>query len=406
MKCRKNVHGMIEEIKQKTRELYPRLLTIRRHLHQYPELSFQEKNTALYIQKLLDENGIPFVAGVGGTGIVATIIGEKEEYEKTIALRADMDALPIDEQNEVSYKSKHPGIMHACGHDVHMTSLLGALFTLNELRSKFAGKVRCIFQPGEELSPGGASLMIKEGVLENPEPIGIIGQHVYPTLKAGQVGFRSGMMMASSDELEIHIRGKGGHGAVPHQAVDPILIASHVITACQQIVSRIGNPAIPTVLNIGSIQSVGGTYNVIPDEVHLKGTFRTFDENWRKEGLKRIKKLIEGMARSMGGDAEITIRKGYPFLVNEEGLTEKCRKYAQEFLGIENVKELPMRLTSEDFAFYTHIIPGCFYRLGTDNEEGDYSHQVHSGQFNIDEEALQTGAGLMAWLAICSLKDQ
>lgn len=400
---------MIEVIKQKTVELYPRLLKIRRHLHQYPELSFQEFDTANYIQKFLEENRVPFSSGVGGTGIVATITGEldsQEGTEKTIALRADMDALPIEEQNEVPYKSKHSGIMHACGHDAHMTSLLGALHILNELKSKFSGTVRCIFQPGEELSPGGASLMIKDGVLDNPQPIGIIGQHVYPTLKSGQVGFRSGMMMASSDELEIRILGKGGHGAVPHNAVDPILIAAHVVTACQQIVSRIGNPAIPTVLNIGKIQSVGGTYNVIPDEVQLKGTFRTFDESWRKEGLEKIKKLIQGIAQSMGGEAIITVQEGYPFLVNEEGLTEKCRKHAQEYLGPDAVKELPMRLTSEDFAFYTHVVPGCFYRLGTDNEEGQFDQQVHSGQFNIDEKALQTGAGLLAWLAICALKDQ
>ena len=400
---------MIEEIKEKTREIYPRLLTIRRHFHQYPELSFQEINTAQYLQKVLDEIHVPYTYGVGGTGIVATITGEKEGEggaEKTIALRADMDALPIDELNEVSYKSKYPGIMHACGHDVHMTSLLGALFILSEFKSQFAGKVRCIFQPGEELSPGGASLMIKEGALANPQPMGIIGQHVYPTLKAGEVGFRSGMMMASSDELEIKILGKGGHGAVPHQAIDPILIAAHVITACQQIVSRIGNPVIPTVFNIGKIQSMGGTYNVIPDEVQLKGTFRTFDESWRKEGLNSIKKLIQGIAQSMGGEAVITIQEGYPFLVNEEKLTENCRKYAKEFLGHDCVKELPMRLTSEDFAFYSHVVPGCFYRLGTDNQKGDFSHQVHSGQFNIDETALLTGAGLMAWLAICALKEQ
>lgn len=397
---------MIEAIKQKTEELFPKLLTIRRHFHQYPELSFQEFNTAQYIQERLEENRVPFTSGVGGTGIVATVTGTKKGTDKTIALRADMDALPIEEQNDVPYKSKHSGIMHACGHDVHMTSLLGALYILNELKSKFSGTVRCIFQPGEELSPGGASLMIKDGVLKNPQPIGIIGQHVYPTLKAGQVGFRSGMMMASSDELEIRIMGKGGHGAVPHNAVDPILIAAHIVTACQQIVSRMGNPVVPTVFNIGKIQSAGGTYNVIPDEVQLKGTFRTFDESWRKEGLKKIKKLIEGIAQSMGGEAEITIQEGYPFLVNEEELTEKCRKHAQEFLGIESVKELPMRLTSEDFAFYTHVVPGCFYRLGTDNEEGHYSQQVHSGQFNIDEKALQTGAGLMAWLAICAMNDQ
>lgn len=397
---------MIEDIKRKAVECFPRLLTIRRHFHQYPELSFQEVNTAQYIQQFLEENGVPYTPGVGGTGIVANITGEKEGSVKTIALRADMDALPINEQNEVSYKSRHPGIMHACGHDVHMTSLVGAILILNDLKSKFSGIVRCIFQPGEELSPGGASLMIKEGVLEHPKPIGIIGQHVYPSLKAGQVGFRSGMMMASSDELEIRILGKGGHGAVPHNAVDPILIAAHVITACQQIVSRIGNPAIPTVLNIGKIQSVGGTFNVIPDEVQLKGTFRTFDEDWRKEGLIKIKKLIQGIAHSMGGDAVITFQKGYPFLVNEELLTEKCRKYAQEYLGVDQVKSLPMRLTSEDFAFYTHVIPGCFYRLGTDNEQGDFSNQVHSGQFNVDEKALHTGAGLMAWLAICALNEQ
>jgi amidohydrolase len=390
---------MIERIKELAVSVSQEVVLHRRHLHQNPELSFQEILTAQYIQSQLTKWNILFESGIGGYGIVATIQG-KNPHKKAICLRADMDALPIQEKTEVEYASIQPGIMHACGHDVHTASLLGTCFILNQIQSEFEGTIRCIFQPGEELAPGGASLMIKDGVLTNPIPDGIIGQHVYPLLKSGQVGFRAGKMMASSDEIEIKISGKGGHGALPHLAVDPLLISSHCIIAAQQIVSRMADPVMPTVLNFGHIQTNNGTHNVIPEIVEIKGTFRTFDEKWREQGLKKIEKLILGIAESMGGSAQVKINKGYPFLVNDEHLTRHCRQAAEEYLGKENVFDLPIRMTSEDFAFYTHHVPGCFYRLGTDNSKGDFSHQVHSPFFNIDEDVLSMSTGLMAWMAI------
>jgi amidohydrolase len=390
---------MIEKIKQLSRAVAQEVILHRRYIHQNPELSFQEVQTAQYIRDQLKKWNIPFESGIGGNGVVASIKGFNPD-SKTICLRADMDALPIDEKTFLEYSSIRPGIMHACGHDVHTASLLGTCFILKQISSEFEGTIRCIFQPGEELAPGGASLMIKDGVLTNPVPTGIIGQHVYPVLKAGQVGFRTGKMMASSDEIEIKILGKGGHGALPHLSVDPVIIASHSIIAVQQIVSRKADPIMPTVLNFGYIKSQNGTHNVIPESVEIKGTFRTFDEKWREEGLLKIQKIIKGIAESMGGVAEVKINRGYPFLINDQKLTDHCREAAEEYLGKENVFELPLRLTSEDFAFYTHHVPGCFYRLGTNNADGDYSHQVHTPYFNIDETALSISTGLMAWMAI------
>jgi amidohydrolase len=393
---------MIEKIKALAASITAEVIQLRRHIHENPELSFQEVKTARYIADQLDKWHIAYESHIGGNGIVALIEGNNPKT-KMVCLRADMDALPIQEKTEVTYASKTPGVMHACGHDVHTASLLGTSFILKQLATEFEGSIRIIFQPGEELSPGGASLMIDDGVLTNPTPSSIVGQHVYPILKVGQVGFRSGKMMASSDEIEISFFGKGGHGALPHLAIDPILIAAHCLIAAQQIVSRKADPILPTVLNFGHIHSWNGTHNVIPEQVDVKGTFRTFDEHWRSEALSQIKSMIEGIAQSMGGKAEITIKRGYPFLINDAHLTSLCRRGAEEYLGSENVFDLPIRLTSEDFAFYTHHIPGCFYRLGTNNDSGDFGHQVHSPFFNIDEEAFSISTGLMAWLAIKQL---
>jgi len=280
---------LAKEVKQLAEEIYDEVLHVRRHLHSYPELSFEEYETSRFVQRKLSEFGIDFQNGIAGTGIVALIKGRNPE-KKTFALRADMDALPIQEENDVPYRSKIAGKMHACGHDVHTASLLGACNILNQLRDKFEGTVKCIFQPGEERTPGGASLMIKEGVLENPAPAGIIAQHVYPLLPAGTVGFRPGMMMASCDEIDLYVRGRGGHGATPNRTIDPVAMAAQIITAMQQVVSRHADPTVPSVLTFGRIQSKGGAYNVIPDEVHLQGTFRTFSEFWRYKAHDRIAK--------------------------------------------------------------------------------------------------------------------
>ncbi len=391
------------KIKSLAKEIKDQVVGIRRHLHTFPELSFEEYETSKFIQRQLSEIGVEYQNGIAGTGVVALVKGQNPE-KKIVALRADMDALPIQEENDVSYKSQHPGKMHACGHDVHTASLLGACRILHSLRKDFEGTVKFIFQPGEERTPGGASLMIKEGVLENPRPASIIGQHVYPLLPAGTVGFRPGMMMASCDELDIRVIGKGGHGAVPQHAVDPVAIAAQMVTSLQQLVSRRADPTVPTVLSFGSIQSQGGTYNVIPAEVHLKGTFRTFSEYWRYQAHDHIRQMAEGIARSMGGAAEVDITVGYPFLINNEELTLRCRQAAEQYLGAENVYDIPMRLTAEDFSFYTHHVHGCFYRLGTANAERGIESPVHTPTFDVDEEALAVGAGLMAFLALEELK--
>ena len=378
------------------------IIDIRRDLHQHPELSFKEFDTSKRIVKILKANKISHKSGYAKTGIVAIIKG-KGSSKKTIALRADIDALPIAETNKVKYKSKHKGVMHACGHDVHTASLLGCIMILNELKDHFSGTVRCIFQPGEELLPGGASLLIKEGVLKNPKPQTILGQHVHPPLRVGKVGFRPGMYMASADEIYVTVKGKGGHAALPEHVIDPVLIASNLVVSLQQIVSRKAPPSIPTVLSFGKINSTGGATNIIPDEVKLEGTFRTFDESWRKQAHKLMKKLAEQLAKSMGGSCNFDIRNGYPHLYNNPKLTVKLKEAAEQYLGKKNVVDLPARMTSEDFAFYSHMIPATFYRLGTGNPDKGITSPVHTSTFNIDEDALEVGSGLMAWLAIQQL---
>lgn len=384
-------------------ELQPLLQNIRHHLHTYPELSFEEFETARFVAAALDKAGIPYQSGVAGTGIVALIAG-KEPGKKCIALRADMDALPIQEANDVSYRSQHPGIMHACGHDVHTTCLLGAASILNNLKDEFEGTIKLIFQPGEEKSPGGASLLIKEGVLENPRPEAIFGLHVYPQLPAGTAGFRQGQYMASADEIYITIKGKGGHAALPQQTVDPIATAALIITGLQQIVSRKSNPLSPTVLTFGKI-SGGSTTNVIPESVELMGTLRTFDETWRAEAKNLIRNITTQIANAYGAEAIIDMPPGYPSLKNDPELTARAADFARAYLGTENVHDLEMRMGAEDFSFYTREIDGCFFRIGTNSNHTHFTAPVHNAHFDIDENALVTGAGLMACIAFKQMQD-
>ncbi|MDX2133152.1 MAG: M20 family metallopeptidase [Saprospiraceae bacterium] len=374
-------------------------VTIRRHLHAHPELSFEEHETAMFIAKTLKNWDIPHQTGVSGTGIVVLLKGKNPD-SRTVALRADMDALPILEKNNVPYKSQNDGVMHACGHDVHTTCLLTALRILNASRDRWSGTVKALFQPGEEKLPGGASLMIAEGVLDNPRPEAILGQHVHPPLRAGVVGFREGMYMASTDEVYITVHGRGGHGALPNTTIDPVAISAQLITALQQLVSRQADPGTPSVLSFGKIYSDGGATNVIPNTVHLEGTFRTHDENWRNVALRHVQHMAESVCRGMGADCTVRIVSGYPALHNHETLTRKARTAAETYLGRENVVELPIRMTGEDFAYYSRQIPACFYRLGTGNPERGVTSPVHSDTFDIDEAALITGGGLMAWLAV------
>ncbi len=394
---------LLNLIKQEASEMLSELVAIRRHLHMHPELSMQEKETSAFIQAKLSEYGIPFTPGIAEHGVVGLIEGKNSE-KQVIALRADMDALPILEQNRVDYCSTNPGVMHACGHDVHMTSLLGAAKILNNLKDQFEGTVKLIFQPSEERFPGGASMMIKEGVLVNPAPQKMFGQHVLPTLEAGKVGMKPGKYMASTDEVYLTVKGKGGHGATPELNVDPVLIAAHILVALQQIVSRNAPPQLPAVLSFGRFIADGRT-NIIPNEVKLDGTLRTFDEKWRAEAHVKIKNMAQSIARGMGGDCKVLIDKGYPFLVNDETTTANAKAYAIEYLGEENVVDLDLRMTAEDFAYFSQKVPSCFYRLGTRNENKGIIHNLHTDRFDVDESSLEIGAGLMAWMAVRSLME-
>ncbi len=395
--------GLKDKIKQLSEDNFEQVLNYRRHLHQNPELSFQEYETSKYVAEKLKEFGLDDVQSMADTGLTVSIKGKNPD-SKVVALRADMDALPIVEANDVPYKSKNEGVMHACGHDVHTSSLLGAAKILQEVKDEFEGTIKLVFQPGEEKFPGGASLMIKEGVLKNPEPAGIIGQHVMPLIPAGKVGFRQGMYMASADEIYVTVKGKGGHGAMPEHNVDPVLISSHIIVALQQIVSRMASPKMPSVLSFGKVIANGAT-NVIPNEVYIEGTFRTFDENWRMEAHKKMVKLATGIAESMGGSCDFDIKVGYPHLKNEPLLTARAKKAAIEYLGEENVVDLDLWMAAEDFSYYSQVTDACFYRLGTRNEAKGIVSSVHTPSFNIDESALKIGMGLMAWLAVEELNN-
>jgi len=396
--------ALLNKVQDLAHNYFDEALKHRRHLHANPELSFEEENTAKYVQNILKTHNIPYKANVAGHGVVGIIEG-KNPNSKTIALRGDMDALPITEINEISYKSTKPGIMHACGHDAHTTSLLGAAHILSNLKSDFEGTVKLIFQPAEEKFPGGASLMIKEGVLKNPEPAGIIGQHVLPELESGLVGFRPGIFMASADEITLTVNGKGGHAAQPHKFIDTILMTSQIIVALQQVVSRRANPNIPTVVSFGHIET-DGFYNIIPNKATVLGTFRTMDEAWRFEAHKLIKEIAQQTAATFGGSVDVNINVGYPFLINDENLTNAAITYAKEYMPEGKVVEVDMRMGAEDFSYYTHHTKGCFYRLGTGNEALDTKNGLHTPNFNIDESALKTGMGLMAWLALRALGNE
>jgi len=394
--------SLLQKIKSQSDEIFHQVIAWRRHLHAHPELSYEEYETSKYVANILENMGLEVQKGIAGTGMVAYINGKNPD-KKTIALRADMDALPILEKNDVDYKSKNEGVMHACGHDVHTSSLLGVTQLLQSTKDEWEGKIKLIFQPGEERLPGGASLMIKEGVLENPRPKSIIGQHVMPLIDAGQVGFREGMYMASADEVYITVKGKGGHAALPESAIDPVLIASHIIVALQQIVSRNCSPKVPAVLSFGKVEALGAT-NIIPNEVKIEGTFRTMNEAWRKSAHEKIKQIANNMAQAMGATCECEVRVGYPYLENEVALTRKMKNAAKDYLGEENVLDLDLWMAAEDFSYYSQEIDACFYRLGIRNESKGINSGLHTPTFDIDEDALKVGPGLMAWLAINELQ--
>ena len=389
-----------DQIKELAHGLQSQLVQWRRHLHANPELSFEEHQTMAFIAATLKSLGVEFEEGVAGTGVVASIKGVNPE-SRTVALRSDHDALPIMELNDVEYASKN-NAMHACGHDVHTTSLLGAAKILKETSDNWEGTVRLIFQPGEERLPGGASIMVKEGVLENPTPEHIISQHVFPDLQAGHVGMRGGMYMASADEIYMTINGKGGHAALPKGQCNPLLVASEVLLEFEKLIADREEQDVKTVLAFGFIEGQGAT-NIIPHQVHLKGTFRSLNEDWRFKAHKLMHDVVNDICKKRGATAYLDIRVGYPSVYNDPDLTERMRGVAIEYLGEEKVHLLPERMTGEDFSFYAQKIPGCFYRLGTASPNSDLGHHgLHTPYFDIDESAMEIGAGLMAYAAINS----
>jgi hippurate hydrolase len=384
-----------ERIRQLAKDHAAEFIEIRHHLHAHPELSYEEYDTSAFVQQKLQSWGIPFVV-MAKTGVVGLLKG-KNPGKRVVALRADMDALPITEENDIAYKSVKPGVMHACGHDVHTTCLLGAARILHSLKDEWEGTVKLIFQPGEEKNPGGASLMIADGVLEDPKPGKIIALHVHPGLEVGRLSFRNGMVMASADELYITIKSKGGHAAAPQFTADTILIASQLVVSLQQIISRNNSPVNPSVLSITSFQG-GHTTNVIPSEVKLMGTFRAMDEEWRFKAHELIRKQTTELVHALGAEASIHIDVGYPFVLNDEALGNAARQKAEEYMGAGNVEETELRMGAEDFAYYSHQVPACFFRLGAGNKAKGITSGVHTPTFNIDENAIEIGMGMMAWL--------
>jgi amidohydrolase len=393
--------GIKNQIKQVASDVFPEIISIRRHIHSHPELSFEEFETSAYICSILDQWAIPYKKGIAGTGIVAVLEGKTSG--RTIAFRADMDALPVTEMNDVPYKSINIGKMHACGHDVHTASLLGAIRILNELKDSWNGKIKFVFQPGEEKIPGGASLMLKENVFSPEEPELIIAQHVFPDMEAGNVGFRPGQYMASSDEIYITVKGKGGHAALPDKLVDPVLMSAHLLTSLQQIVSRHARPGIPTVLSFGKVVAAGAV-NVIPDSVKIEGTFRTMNEEWRKRAHELIRKISTDLTAGMGGSAEVEIRHGYPVLSNDPVVTQDARSFAVEYLGKEKVHDLDYRMTAEDFAYFAQKYPATLFRLGT-SDPGKQSSALHTSTFNVNEKSVELSMGLLAFMAISFLRE-
>jgi amidohydrolase len=391
-----------DKIKSLARKFSQEIIGIRRHIHKYPEISFQEFKTSEYIASKLKNYNIPFRKGFVKTGIVAKIEGNNSG-KKVIALRADIDALPINEQTSLSFRSAYNGIMHACGHDVHTASLIGTGRILKELINQLEGTILLIFQPGEEVVPGGAKLMLEQGVFSDLIPDIVIGQHVLPELDTGTFGFRQGKYMASNDEIYITVKGKGGHAAIPEQTTDTVSIASKIIVTLKDFINQNNTENNPTILSFGKIQGKGAT-NVIPDEVKIAGTFRTFDETWRKKAHIEMKNFAESLAAESGGSCDFKVVQGYPSLFNNPKVTSAARKFTEEFIGKKNVFDINQRMTSEDFAFYSQVFPSTFYRMGVRNKQKGITSSLHTPTFNIDEDAIIHSMGNMAWLAISFLK--
>jgi amidohydrolase len=395
--------GIKEIILSRSEELLGEVINLRRHFHKYPELSYAETGTAAYICNWLETNGISFVSGIAGTGIIARIKGTAGDG-RTIALRAELDALPIHEKNESCFTSVRPGVMHACGHDGHMAMLMGTALVLNDLRSHLKGNILLIFQPGEEKSPGGARLVIESGALNDPKPDMFIAQHILPELETGRVGYRPGRYMASCDEVYITVTGRGGHAALPGLTTDQIFIASTLVVRLKERMTKqqMANQ-IPTVLGIGKISGEGAT-NVIPEKVDIEGTFRTFDEKWRAEGLDLVKSVAEETAIEYGVRIDVRIAEGYPVLFNDENLTAHALTFSEELLGKEKIETFDLRMSSDDFSFYNALAPSLYYRVGI-KKKNTPLRKLHTADFDIDEDGLKTGVANLSWLVYRFLKE-
>ena len=387
---------MIDAIKTTTEEVFPEVLALRRTLHRHPELSGDEQETARRVAEHLDGLGLDVRTGIYGHGILATLDGG--EPGPTLLLRGDMDALPIQEETGLDYASETEGVMHACGHDVHTSALLGAALILARHREAVHGQVRFCFQPHEERLPGGAKGMIDEGVLDDldgtPGPEAVFGQHVKPGLPAGTIGVRSGWAMASADEIYITVEGEGGHAASPHElSADATVVASEIVGALQTVVSRHCPPGVPSVLTIGKMVADGAT-NVIPARAHMEGTFRAMDEDWRFRAHDLIRRIATRTAEAHGATADVEVKTGYPGLYNHEEPTSVVKAAATEYVGSENTIDVDRWFAGEDFAYFLQERPGTFYQLGAGTEHG-----LHTSQFVADDAALRTGTGFMAYLA-------
>lgn len=391
---------LIDTIKERVEAHFNETVLRRQELHQHPELSFQEYQTAAYIKAVLDKLSIPYLP-VAETGVAAWITGKKSLSDDVIVLRADIDALPIQELNEISYKSNHDGVMHACGHDFHTSNLLGVATVLQELEHSFSGRVLLLFQPAEERIPGGAQEILRSGVFDEYESRikAVLGLHVSPQLGVGEVGVCPGKFMASSDEFYVRIKGKGGHAAEPHRAIDPVYIGAQLVSSLQHVISRRANPAIPSVLTFGRFIG-NGAVNVIPDEVYMEGTFRTMDEQWRKEALEQIEYLIRELPQSFGAEVELTIKNGYPFLYNDPSLSQDISNYMAEILSKENVKDIGIWMAAEDFAYYSHRFPSLFFLVGIRNAQREPQYGLHNAKFNLDEDSFRTSMQAMVYASI------
>ena len=388
---------MYQKVKEMVDTIYPQLIAIRRDLHQHPELGLEEYRTSALVLDYLQQWNIKVTQLIGETAIVGLIEGNPGE--KTIGLRADMDALPIEEKTGALYASLIPGKMHACGHDVHTTILLGASYILQQLKEEFKGNVKLFFQPAEE-TVGGAKPMIEAGCLEHPKVNHVLGLHVRPTLNVGEVGFHYGKCHAASDTIIISINGKQAHGAYPQDGIDAILISAHVITALQSLISRNLSPFETAVLSLGIIE--GGTAgNIVCDQVTIKGTLRTLDQTTRVFMKKRIIEVAENTAKAFGGSADVRIEEGYAPLINAHAITDAVAHVARKLLGEDNViiMEHPS-LGVEDFAYFAEAVPSCFYNLGTSNPHKGIQAALHENTFDVDEEAIKIGVCLQVLSAL------